>query len=194
MQHLVKGDEKIQKTSQGIAWRLLLFPSDKSGQPLGPLARVYNVDRNTYCTLSLLPESSSKTTVKFDIYCTGNPRTNSVYDFKAQIRKHWAGLEQNHAEEMQSEQACIFQGDYGPPIAYNPLTVTVGSTFDGIDRMLLDHRQQEQRAGKMIDPASKGIAESGESEVAVVCHALERSNSVAHSCPKQQQLGLQLEW
>jgi hypothetical protein len=46
----------------------------------------------------------------------------------------------------------------------------------------------------MIDPASKGIAESGESEVAVLCHALERSNSVANVCPKQQHLGLQLEW
>jgi hypothetical protein len=60
--------------------------------------------------------------------------------------------------------------------------------------MLLDHRQQEQRAGKMIDPASKDLAESGESEAAIFCHALEKPNSIANGCPKRQQLGLQLEW
>ena len=46
----------------------------------------------------------------------------------------------------------------------------------------------------MIDPASKDLAESGESEATIVCHALEKPNSIANGCPKRQQLGLQLEW
>jgi hypothetical protein len=60
--------------------------------------------------------------------------------------------------------------------------------------MLLDHRQQEQRAGKMIDPASKDQAEPGESEAAMLCHALDGPKSIANGCPMQQQSGLQLEW
>jgi hypothetical protein len=66
--------------------------------------------------------------------------------------------------------------------------------LDDIDRLLLDHRQQEQRAGKIIDPASKDETESGEPSTVKLCHALERPSGIPNGCPKRQELGLQLDW
>lgn len=74
------------------------------------------------------------------------------------------------------------------------LIILAGSTLDGIDKLLLDHRQQEQRTGKIIDPASKDQAQSGEPEAVMLCQALERANGVHSGCPKQQELGPQLDW
>jgi hypothetical protein len=74
------------------------------------------------------------------------------------------------------------------------LTATAGSMLGDIDKLLLDHRQQEQRAGKVIDPASKDQGESEELDTVMLCHALEKPNSNRSGCPKQQELGLQLEW
>lgn len=74
------------------------------------------------------------------------------------------------------------------------LTVSVGSILDDIDKLLLDHRQQEQRAGKTIDPASKDQPESGELDAVMLCHALDRPEGMPNSCPVQEKMGLHLEW
>jgi hypothetical protein len=74
------------------------------------------------------------------------------------------------------------------------LTATVGIMLDDIDKLLLDHRQQEQRAGRVIDPASKEQGESEELDTVILCNALERPNGNRNGCPKKQELGLELEW
>jgi hypothetical protein len=74
------------------------------------------------------------------------------------------------------------------------LTVTTGSTLDEIDNLILDHRQQEQRAGKTIDPASKDQSGSGEQDAVMLCRALEGQNGIRNGCPKQQELGQKLDW
>src|SRR5947209_4195911 len=65
------------------------------------------------------------------------------------------------------------------------LTVATGSTLDDeIDNLILDHRQQEQRAGKTIDPASKDQSGSGEQEAVMLCRALEGQDGIRNGCPK----------
>ena len=66
--------------------------------------------------------------------------------------------------------------------------------LDDIDKTLMDHRQREQRAGKRIDPASKDHTEFGEPDTVKLCHALEKAEGIPSGCPKQQGLGLQLDW
>jgi hypothetical protein len=74
------------------------------------------------------------------------------------------------------------------------LTVATGSKLDEIDNLILDHKQQEQRAGKTIDPASKDQSGSGEQDAVMLCRALEGPNGIRNGCPKQQELGLKLDW
>jgi hypothetical protein len=74
------------------------------------------------------------------------------------------------------------------------LTVATGGKLDEIDNRILDHRQQELRAGKTIDPASKDQSGQGEQDAVMLCHALEGPNGIRNGCPKQQELGQKLDW
>jgi hypothetical protein len=74
------------------------------------------------------------------------------------------------------------------------LTVATGNKLDEIDNLILDHRQQELRAGKTIDPASKDQSGSGEQDAVMLCRALESPNGIRNGCPKQQELGQKLDW
>lgn len=191
---MVKSDGKIGKRTLGNAWRLLSFERDKNDRRLGPLAVLRSVDTDIFCTLSLLPESSANTKIRFDIYCIGNPRADVLNEFRSQMRSHWAGLEQNQTEEVQSDQIAVPQGEHMLLWTSMCLTIATGSMLDEIDKLLFGHRQQEQRAGKIIDPATKERGGSGEPETVVLCHALKRTNGDINGCPKQQEKGLQLEW
>jgi hypothetical protein len=73
-----------------------------------------DVDPDTFYTLSVLPETPSNTTIRFDIYCSGRPRTNVLHEFKSQMHNYWARLEQTHTEEVQTERAYIRPGMHGP--------------------------------------------------------------------------------
>ena len=59
----MKCSGKAEKTTLGIPCRLLSFRSDARDRPLGPLAMLQYIDRDSWCTLSLLPESSSNSTI-----------------------------------------------------------------------------------------------------------------------------------
>jgi hypothetical protein len=120
----VKCSGKAEKTTLGIPCRLLSFRSDARDRPLGPLAMLQYIDRDSWCTLSLLPESSSNSTIRFDIYQTGTSKKNAIHDFKSQMHKYWARLEDRHAEELQIERSCIRKGKHETPEPYNPTNLS----------------------------------------------------------------------
>ncbi|KAK5327605.1 hypothetical protein LTR93_002990 [Exophiala xenobiotica] len=151
---------------------------------LGPLSIVKELDPNLWCTMTLLPRSSSEVVVRCDLYAKEGYQvpTNAVERWK------WM-LEKELTQVPNSDDTRVARGSY---FAYK----CGGRTID-LFAILTQHQLNEKMANKKLQPAIRitGTAEI-DAEAEAVCDALDGTSDgpSLEKCSSKSSFPQMLEW
>ena len=176
---------RTEHRTKDSVWRSYVAQSESQQFPGPNRDSPPSGTRNSWCTLSIIPESSLVTTFRCDTYSSHTIRPPSLDRLRAQLEVLLDGL-----SRLDARTAGL---QYG--LDPSKLNMRHPELWKDLRSMLTEHQQEEELLKTKIYPASRSRSVSQDEEEAVaVCEALERSDKHGSGCPKAQQLGAQLEW